>query len=151
MSLTGSSTAEIHAPLDRVWDLVQDVGERSRLAGRPERDARAGSRRRGPSDPAARPRPTPRSARSSRSSASPTTGQSGSPGHQEKGDLKSVKGSWELEDLGGERTRATYSIDVDLGRTLGLIVRGPVVDVLRHMLAGARAGELKKRIEKNSG
>jgi ribosome-associated toxin RatA of RatAB toxin-antitoxin module len=66
---------------------------------------------------------------------------------QEKGDLKSVNGSWELEDLGGERTRATYSIEVDLGRKLGLLVRGPIVDVLRHMLAGARAGELKQAIE----
>ncbi len=69
---------------------------------------------------------------------------------QEKGDLKSVEGSWELEDLGGDRTRATYSIEVDLGRKLGMLVRGPIVDVLRHMLAGARAGELKKAIE-NSG
>jgi len=66
---------------------------------------------------------------------------------QEKGDLKSVDGRWELEDLGGERTRVTYSIEVDLGRKLGMLVRGPIVDVLRHMLAGARAGELKKAIE----
>ena len=66
---------------------------------------------------------------------------------QEKGDLKSVEGSWELEELGGERTRATYNIEVDLGRMLGLIVRGPLVDVLRGQLAGARAGELKKAIE----
>ena len=66
---------------------------------------------------------------------------------QEKGDLKSVQGSWELEDLGGDRTRATYSIDVDLGRMLGILIRGPLVDVLRHMLVGARAGELKKQIE----
>jgi hypothetical protein len=66
---------------------------------------------------------------------------------QEKGDLKSVNGSWELEDLGGDRTRATYSIEADLGRTLGMLVRGPIVDVLRHMLAGARAGELKQAIE----
>ena len=66
---------------------------------------------------------------------------------QEKGDLKSVDGSWTLEDLGGERTRATYSLEVDLGRTLGMLVRGPVVDVIRQMLVGARAGELKKQIE----
>ena len=66
---------------------------------------------------------------------------------QEKGDLKSVDGSWTLEDLGGERTRATYSLEVDLGRTLSLLVRGPVVDVIRHMLVGARAGELKKQVE----
>ena len=33
---------------------------------------------------------------------------------QEKGELKSVDGRWELEDLGGNRTRATYSLEVDL-------------------------------------
>ena len=66
---------------------------------------------------------------------------------QEKGDLKSVDGSWTLEDLGGDRTRATYSLDVDLGRKLSLIIRGPLVDMLRHMLVASRAGELKKQIE----
>jgi hypothetical protein len=65
---------------------------------------------------------------------------------QEKGDLKSVEGSWELEDLGGDRTRATYNIEVDLGR-IGLLIRGPLVDLLRGQLAGARAGELKRAIE----
>ncbi len=66
---------------------------------------------------------------------------------QEKGDVKSLDGSWVLEDLGGERTRATYTVDVDLGRMLSMIVRGPLVDGLRHMLAGARADELKARVE----
>jgi hypothetical protein len=66
---------------------------------------------------------------------------------QEKGDLKSVVGSWTLEDLGGNRTRATYALEVDLGRRLSLLVRGPLVDGLRHMLVSSRAGELKKRIE----
>ena len=30
---------------------------------------------------------------------------------------------------------------------LGMVVRGPLVDLLRGMLAGARAGELKRAIE----
>jgi hypothetical protein len=58
-----------------------------------------------------------------------------------------VDGRWDLEDLGGGRTRATYSLEVDPGRKLGMVVRGPLVDVLRDMLAGARAGELKRRVE----
>ena len=66
---------------------------------------------------------------------------------QEKGELKSVEGSWTLEDLGGERTRATYAIEAELGRMLGMVIRGPLVGVLRDMLAGARAGELKKHAE----
>jgi hypothetical protein len=28
-----------------------------------------------------------------------------------------------------------------------MVIRGPIVDVLRQMLVGARAGELKKQIE----
>jgi hypothetical protein len=66
---------------------------------------------------------------------------------QVKGDLKSVDGRWDLEDLGGGRTRATYWIETDLGRVLGMLIRGPLVDLLREMLAGARAGELKRAIE----
>ena len=66
---------------------------------------------------------------------------------QEKGELKSVDGSWELEDLGDGRTRASYRLEVELGRMLGLVIRGPLVDVLRGQLVGARAGELKKRVE----
>jgi hypothetical protein len=30
---------------------------------------------------------------------------------------------------------------------LGMVIRGPLVDLLREMLAGARAGELKRAIE----
>lgn len=66
---------------------------------------------------------------------------------QVKGDLKSVDGRWDLEQLDDGRTRATYWIQTDLGRMLGMVVRGPLVDLLREMLAGARAGELKRTIE----
>jgi hypothetical protein len=66
---------------------------------------------------------------------------------QEKGELKSVDGRWELEDLGDDRTRATYAIEVDFGRMLGMLVRGPVEGVIRAMLVGARAGELKREVE----
>jgi hypothetical protein len=66
---------------------------------------------------------------------------------QVKGELKSVEGSWELQDLGGTRTRATYSLEVDLGRMLGMVIRGPLVDALRTMLVNARAGELKRHAE----
>lgn len=66
---------------------------------------------------------------------------------QEKGDLKSVEGSWVLEDLGGTRTRATYTLDADPGRVLGMLIRGPVEAAARAMLVNARPGELKARIE----
>ena len=66
---------------------------------------------------------------------------------QEKGDLKSVEGSWTLEDLGDGRTRATYTLDSDPGRVLGMVIRGPVESAVRSMLVNARPGELKKRVE----
>jgi carbon monoxide dehydrogenase subunit G len=66
---------------------------------------------------------------------------------QEKGDLKSVEGSWTLEDLGGDRTRATYTLDSDPGRVLGMLIRGPVEAAIRAMLVNARPGELKARVE----
>jgi carbon monoxide dehydrogenase subunit G len=66
---------------------------------------------------------------------------------QEKGDMKSVEGSWTLEDLGDGRTRATYTLDSDPGRMLGMLIRGPVEGVIRGMLVNARPGELKARVE----
>jgi carbon monoxide dehydrogenase subunit G len=146
MSLSGSSTAEIHAPLDTVWALVQDVEKA------PDWQGGLNSMKALERDDEGRPTrceaETDAKIRTVKSIVHFTyAGPTRLTWTQEKGDLKSVNGSWELEDLGGERTRATYSIEVDLGRKLGMLVRGPIVDVLRHMLAGARAGELKQAIE----
>ena len=66
---------------------------------------------------------------------------------QEKGDLKSVEGSWELEDLGDGRTRATYTLDSDPGRVLGMLLRGPVEATVTGMLVNNRPDELKARVE----
>ncbi len=66
---------------------------------------------------------------------------------QEKGDLKSVEGSWTLEDLGDGRTKATYTLDSDPGRMIGMLIRGPVESAIRSMLVNARPGELKERVE----
>jgi len=66
---------------------------------------------------------------------------------QEEGDLKSLEGSWTLEDLGGGRTRATYALDIDPGRVLGMLVRGPVEETVRQLLVDSRPGELKARVE----
>jgi coenzyme Q-binding protein COQ10 len=69
---------------------------------------------------------------------------------QEDGDLKSVEGSWELEDLGEGRTRATYWLEVDLGRTLGLLIRGPLVGVLRGQLVDTMPEKLKRFMENDA-
>jgi carbon monoxide dehydrogenase subunit G len=69
---------------------------------------------------------------------------------QEDGDLKAVEGSWELEDLGDGRTRATYSMEVDLGRKLGLLIRGPLVGVLRGKMVDSMPDKLKRFVEGDS-
>lgn len=145
-NMNGSSTAEIDAPLDQVWALVEDVEKAPEWQGglkamhAIERDA-DGRPLRCETETDGKVKTVKAIVRFTYAGPTELTWI------QEKGDLKSVEGSWTLEDLGGDRTRATYSIEVDLGRKLGMLVRGPIVDVLRHMLAGARAGELKKEIE----
>ena len=67
---------------------------------------------------------------------------------QTEGDLKAVEGSWLLEDLGDGRTRATYSMTVDLGRMLGMVIRGPLVGVLRGQLVESMPGKLKAFVER---
>lgn len=66
---------------------------------------------------------------------------------QEKGPLKSVEGRWEFEDLGDGTTRATCAMTVDLGRALGMLVRGPVVGVLRAQLVESMPDKLKGFVE----
>ncbi len=145
-TITGSSTAEIHAPLDQVWALVEDVESAPEWQG--------GLKGMHPLDRDDQGRAirceaeTDAKVRTVKSTVRFTyEGPTRLSWTQEKGELKSVEGSWTLEDLGADRTRATYKLEVDLGRMLSLVIRGPLVDLLRDMLVGARAGELKKRIE----
>jgi uncharacterized membrane protein len=66
---------------------------------------------------------------------------------QEKGETKSLRGWWEFEDLGGERTRATYALETDPGRVLGMLLRGPMQGVVMDFLLGGAAEGLKKQAE----
>jgi carbon monoxide dehydrogenase subunit G len=142
----GTASAEIEAPVEEVWKVVEDVLTAPDWQGglvsmsALERDGDG--------------RPTLVETESDikvkrvktqvRFSYEPPTRLSWA---QEKGDLKSVEGSWTLEDLGGARTRATYTLDGDPGRVLGMLIRGPVEAAARAMLVNARPGELKARVE----
>jgi carbon monoxide dehydrogenase subunit G len=145
-TITGSSTAEIDAPLQQVWEVVEEVLSAPQwqggLKGMEELE-RDGDEHvtlvESSSD--AKVRTIKSTVRFS------YHGPTRLEWTQEKGELKSVDGSWELEDLGDGRTRATYNLEVELGRMLGMVIRGPLVDVLRGQLVSARAGELKKRVE----
>jgi ribosome-associated toxin RatA of RatAB toxin-antitoxin module len=66
---------------------------------------------------------------------------------QERGDVKALQGWWHFEDLGGERTRATYGLEVDPGRMLGMLLRGPAEGKVRDFLVGGAAEGLKARAE----
>ena len=66
---------------------------------------------------------------------------------QEKGELKWLKGEWVLEELGANRTRATYALRADPGRMLGLLLRGPVEGKVKEMLTKSAAEGLKEQAE----
>jgi uncharacterized membrane protein len=66
---------------------------------------------------------------------------------QEKGDAKWLTGSWEFEELGDGRTRATYALRTDPGRVLGLLLRGPVEGKVKEILTKSAAEGLKERAE----
>jgi ribosome-associated toxin RatA of RatAB toxin-antitoxin module len=65
---------------------------------------------------------------------------------QEKGDLKSLAGSWSFASNGGTTT-ATYALEIDPGRVLGMLVRGPVEGRVRELMVEARPGQLKRQAE----
>jgi hypothetical protein len=69
---------------------------------------------------------------------------------QERGDMKSVEGSWELEEIDKEHTRATYNLDADPGRVLGMLIRGPVEAATRAIFVNGRPDELKRYVERLS-
>jgi hypothetical protein len=66
---------------------------------------------------------------------------------QEKGDVKWLVGNWELSELEGGRTRATYSLRADPGRVLGMLLRGPVEGKVKEALTRSAAEGLKREAE----
>jgi len=142
----GTASAEIDAPLDRVWAEVEDVLSAPEWQG--------GLVAISPLERDAEGRPTLVESESDvkvrhvkthvRFEYEPPTRLSW---RQEKGELKSLEGSWTLEDLGDGRTRATYTLDADPGRVLGMLLRGPVESAVRAALVNSRPGELKQRVE----
>jgi uncharacterized membrane protein len=66
---------------------------------------------------------------------------------QEKGDVTSLDGWWNFEELGEGRTQATYGLSVDPWRMLGMLLRGPVEGQVRNFLLGGAAEGLKQKAE----
>src|SRR6218665_1161758 len=147
--LAGSSSAEIDAPIEEVWKAVEDVEKAPDWQGG-MKDVEALER-----DDQGRPTLVETEADAKVTTVKTQVrfsydGPTRLSWTQEKGDLKSMDGSWELEDLGDGRTRATYALEGDTGRMLGMLIRGPVEGKLIDILVNARADELKAYVEGGS-
>jgi uncharacterized membrane protein len=146
-NIKGDRTVEIDAPIERCYEIAADIqnapewqgslkdvevlerdGERRALLVETESDAKVKTVR-----------------AVLRFSYEPPTGIRWV---QEKGDTKSLIGSWSFEDLGGGRTRATYALEADPGRMLGMLLRGPAEGKVRDFLVGNAADGLKEKAER---
>jgi uncharacterized membrane protein len=144
--IRGERTVEIDAPIERCYEIAADI------EGAPEWQGslqdvdvieRDGERR--PELVETKSDAKVKSVRSLlRFSYDPPTGIRWV---QEKGDTKSVEGWWKFEDLGGDRTRATYGLASDPGRVLGMLLRGPAEAKVRDFLLGGAAEGLKRKAE----
>jgi uncharacterized membrane protein len=145
-TIKGDRTVEIEAPIERCYEIAADIenapewqgslkdveilerdGERRALLVETESDAKV-----------------KRVRARLRFSYEPPTGIRWV---QEKGDTKSLTGSWTFEDLGEGRTRATYALEADPGRMLGMLLRGPAEAKVRDFLIGNAADGLKEKAE----
>jgi uncharacterized membrane protein len=145
-TIKGDRSVEIEAPIERCYEIAADIenapdwqgslkdvevlerdGERRPMVVETESDAKVKSVR-----------------AQLRFSYDPPTGIRWV---QEKGDTKSLTGSWSFEDLGGGRTRATYALEADPGRMLGMLLRGPAETKVRDFLVGNAAEGLKEKAE----
>ena len=70
---------------------------------------------------------------------------------QEQGDVKSLVGHWEFNELATGLTEATYALRGDPGRMLGMLLRGPVVDKVKEALTRGAAEGLKSEAERRAG
>ena len=147
MAIEGSATTEINAPIAEVYAVAADVENSPKWqpeikqAEVVERDA-AGNQVLVRTEADGKVRTLNSTLRFSYDEPN------GLSWRQEEGDLKAVEGNWKFEDLGDGRTRATYWMETDLGRMLGMVIRGPLVDLLRKQLVETMPGKLKGYVEK---
>ena len=145
-NITGDRTVEIDAPIQRCFDIAADIEKAPEWQGSLkdvdviERDAnRRAALVETKSDAKVK---TVRSVLRF-SYEEPTAIR----WEQEEGDTKALRGWWTFQDLGDGRTRATYGLDVDPGRMLGMLLRGPAEGAVRDFLLGGAADGLKRRAE----
>ena len=144
--LGGSASEEIDAPIERVWELIEDVESAPDWQG--GLDASTAIERDDTGRAVLVETESDIKVRRIKARVRFTyEGPSKLSWTQEKGEMKSVEGSWVLEDLGAGRTRATFNLDADPGRMLGMLIRGPVEAATRAIFVNGRPGELKRLVE----
>jgi uncharacterized membrane protein len=143
--LSGSSSVEVAAPIERCWAVVEDVPSAPDWQGGLvsmkvlERDEQGRALEcEALSDAKLRKVRT-----HVRFSYEPPTRLSWK---LLDGDLDFLEGHWQLEDIGGGRTRVTYGLAVDPG-PIGRLARGPIERAARAILVNPRAKELARRVE----
>jgi ribosome-associated toxin RatA of RatAB toxin-antitoxin module len=65
----------------------------------------------------------------------------------EGGDVKALSGAFDIVEQGPGRSRVTFSLEVDPGFKLGLLLRGGVADRLRDRILGGMLDGLRRRAE----
>ena len=144
--LHASWTEEIDAPIERVWEIAADVPDSPRWQPSLEKvevretDA-AGRATLVDTEADAKVKTTKQTLRFAYDEP---TGMSW---EQERGDVKSLVGSWTSVELGPGRTKATYELRVDPGRMLGLLLRGPAEGKVKEFLTKGAAEGLKRTAE----
>jgi uncharacterized membrane protein len=142
--ITGTSTEEIDAPIDRCWALIEDVPIAPQWQNGLERMdvvERDDEGRALVCDTVSDAKLRKVKSRVRFTYQAPTRLS----WEQIEGDLNSIEGYWELEDLGGNRTRVTYGVSVDPG-SVGRLVRGPLERAARAILVNPRPKELASRL-----
>ena len=149
MAIHGSATETINAPIEAVYAVAADV--ENSPAWQPEiKDAEVLKRDKDGNQVLVRTKSDARVKTVTSELEFSYDEPNGLSWKQKKGDMKSVEGSWTLEDLGDETTKATYEMTVDMGRGLGMLIRGPLVDLLRGQMVDTMPGKLKGYVEGNS-
>ena len=147
MPISGRASADIEAPIDVVWPVLQDVeqwADWQSTLGNVDALARDADERVSRCEVQIDAKVQKIRLELAVSYDAPSRVS----WRREGGDLKDMDGSWQLEDLGGGRTRATYALEVDPGGILNLLINSSVEEKLRGTLVDARPAELKARVER---
>jgi len=147
MPISGRASADIEAPIDVVWPVLQDVeqwADWQSTLGNVDALARDADERVSRCEVQIDAKVQKIRLELAVSYDAPSRVS----WRREGGDLKDMDGSWQLEDLGGGRTRATYALEVDPGGILNVLINSSVEEKLRGTLVDARPAELKARVER---